>query len=113
MVGLNTNQFQRLHMNDILVSEELLFFNFQVNDKNVADENIFVEIVRQSEQKYYRTVNFMVYNNHICYVNNSIAVFKPLYCPDFDTPLFLPDQVNWSNSQEHRNVNQNWDFLSD
>ena len=49
------------------------------------DGNIIGELARRSVKKYENTVRLLKYNNHICYVNNTNAVFQSFRCPNFDT----------------------------
>ena len=76
MDGLSPNQFQGVHMNDITTVEDLLSLNILLYDIDIVDENIVGELARTSVQKYENTVRLLRYNNHICYVNNSNAVFR-------------------------------------
>ena len=75
MDGLGPNHFQGVHMNDILTVEDLLTLNILLFDIDIVDENIAGELARRSVQKYENAVRLLRYNNHICYVNNIIAVF--------------------------------------
>ena len=83
--GLNSNQFQAVHLNDILTVEDLLILNIYLYDIDIVDENIVGELSRRSVQNYENTVRLLRYNNHICYVNNFNAVFQAFCCPNCDT----------------------------
>ena len=85
MDGLSADQFQGVHMNDILFVEDLLTLNIVLYDIDIVDGNIIGELVRRSLQKYENTVRLLRYNNHICYVNNINAVFQSFRCPNCDT----------------------------
>ena len=85
MDGLSPNQFQGVHMNDILIVEDLLTLNILLYDIDIVDGNIVGENARRSVQKYENTVRPLRYNNHICYVNNINAVFQSFRCPNCDT----------------------------
>ena len=85
MDGLSPNQFQGVHMNDIPTVEDLVALNILLYDVDIVDGNIVGELVRRSVQNYENTVRLLTYNNHICYVNNIIAVFQPSRCPNCDT----------------------------
>ena len=85
MDGLSPNQFQVVHMNDILNVEDLLTLNILLYDIDIVDRNIVGELARRSVQKYENTVPLLRYNNHICYVNNINAVFQFFRCPNCDT----------------------------
>ena len=85
MDGLSPNQFQGVHMNDVLTVEDLLTLNFLLYDIDIVDGNIVGELARRSVQKYENTVWLLRYDNHICYVNNINAVFQSFRCPNCDT----------------------------
>ena len=85
MDGLNPNQFQGVHMIDILTVEDLLTLNIVLYDIDIVDGNIIGELARRNVQKYENTLRLLRYNNHICYVNNINAVFQFFRCPNFDT----------------------------
>ena len=82
---MSPNQFQGVHMKDILTVEDLLSLNFLLYDIDIVDENIVGELARRSVQKYENTVRLLRYNNHICYANNINAVFRDFCCPNCDT----------------------------
>ena len=63
-------------MNDILVVEDLLTLNILLYDIDIVHGNIIGELARRSVQKYENTVRLLRYNNLICYVNNTNAVFQ-------------------------------------
>ena len=83
--GLSADQFQGVHMNDILFVEDLLTLNIVLYVIDIVDGNIIGELARRSVQKYENTVRLLRYNNHICYVNNINAVFQYFRCPNCDT----------------------------
>ena len=90
MDGLNSNQFQGVHTNDIPTVEKLLTFKIVLYDIDFVDGNIIGELA--SPQNYGNTVQLLRYNNHICYVNNINAVFQSFRCPNCDT--FLNRTIN-------------------
>ena len=83
--ALSADHFQGVHMNDPPIVEDLLTLNILVKDNDIVDRNFIGELARRSVQKYENTVRLLRYNNHICYVNNSNAVFQSFFCPDCDT----------------------------
>ena len=85
MDGLSDDQFQRLHLNDILFVDDLLSLNIVLYDIDIVDGNTIRELARRSVQKYENTVRLLRFNNHICYVNNINAVFHSFRCPNCDT----------------------------
>ena len=85
MNGLNPNQSQGVHMNDIPTVEDLLTLSILLYDIDIVDGNIVGELARLSVQKFENTVRLLRYNNHICYVNNIDAVFQSFRCPNCDT----------------------------
>ena len=84
MDGLSPNQFQGVHMNDILTVEDMLTLNIFFFDIDFVDGNIIGELARRSVQKCDNTVQLLKYNNRICYVNNINAVFQSFRCPNCD-----------------------------
>ena len=80
--GLNADQFQGVHINDIPFLEYLLTLKILLYDKVIVDGNIIGELARRSVQKYEYTVRLLRYNNHICYVNNINAFFQAFRCPN-------------------------------
>ena len=62
-------------MNDSPFVEDLQTLNIVLYDIDSVKGNIIGELARQSVQKHELTVQLLRYNNHICYVNNSNAVF--------------------------------------
>ena len=82
MDGLSADQFQGVHMNDILFVEDLLTLNIVLYDTDIVDGITVGELARRSVQKYGNTVRLLRYNNHICYVKNINAVFKSFCCPN-------------------------------
>ena len=72
MDELSPNQFQRVHLKDIPIFEDLLTLNILLHDTNIVDGNIFGELGRLSVQKYENTVRLLRYNNHISNVNTLI-----------------------------------------
>ena len=85
MDGLNPDQFQGVHMNNIPTVEDPLTLNILLYDIDNVNGNIVGELARRSVQKYENTVWLLRYNNHICYVNNDNALFQSLCCPICDT----------------------------
>ena len=85
LVGMNPNQFQGVHKNDIPTAEDLLTLNILLYDIDIVDGNNVEELARRCLQKYENTVLLLRYNNHICYVNNINAVFQSFRCPNCDT----------------------------
>ena len=74
--GLSPNQFQGVHMNDILTVEDLLTLNILLYNKDIVDGNIAGELARRRVQKYENTLRLLRYNSHICYANNINAAFQ-------------------------------------
>ena len=75
MDGLSSDQFQGVHMNDFPIVEDLITLKILLYDIVIVDWNIVGELAKRSVQKYENTVRLLIYNNHICYVNNINAVF--------------------------------------
>ena len=85
MYGLSPNQFQRIHINDITLVEDLSLLNFFLYEIDNVEENLIGEVVWRDVQKHKNTVWLLRYNNHICYLSKNNAVFKSFRCPNFDT----------------------------
>ena len=94
MDGLSTDQFQGVHMINILIVEDLLTLNLLLYGIDIVDGNIIGELARGSVQKYKKTVGLLRYNNHICYVNNINAVFQSFRRLNCD--LFSSENSIWS-----------------
>ena len=56
MDGLNADQFQGIHMNDLPFVVDLPTLNIVLYDIDLVDGNIIGDLVRQSVQKYENTV---------------------------------------------------------
>ena len=85
MDRLSADQFQGVHVNDISAVEDLLTLSTLLYDIDFVDRNIIGEFARRSLRKYEKSLLILRYNNHICYVNNIIAVFQSFRCPNCDT----------------------------
>ena len=72
---LSADQFQGVDMNGSPFVEDLQTLNIVLYDIDFVKGNIIGELARRSVQKHELTVQLLRYNNHICYVNNSNAVF--------------------------------------
>ena len=94
MDGLNLNQFQGVHMNDIPTVKDQLTLNIVLYGIDIVDGNIVGELSRRSVQKYEITVRLLRYNNHICCVKNINAVFHSFGCSNCDK--FSKEQSIWS-----------------
>ena len=84
MDGRSADQFQRVHLNDIPIVEDLLTLNIQLYDIDIVYGTIIGELARRSMQKYNNTVRLLRYNNQTCYVSNINAVFQVIRCPNCD-----------------------------
>ena len=79
------SKFKGVHMTDIPKVEDLLQRNIFLYDIDFADGELIVELRLRSVHKYEKSVKLLRYNNHICYVNNIKALFKPFRCTTCDT----------------------------
>ena len=82
--GFSHNQFERFHMNDIPVSEDLPTLNILFYDIGFVAGNIIGEDPRWTVQKYEKNVRLLRYSHHIWYVSNKIAVFQTFCCSNYD-----------------------------
>ena len=85
MDGMSPDQFQGVHMNDILFNEDLQSLNFVLYDIDIVDGNFIGELAGGSMQKHNNTVRLLRHNNHICLVSNINAVFQAFRCSNSDT----------------------------
>ena len=83
--GLSADQFQEVHMSDILFVEDLPTLSIVLYDIDIVDGKIIVELARGNMQKNNKSVRPSRYNNHICYVSNVNAVFQAFRCANCDT----------------------------
>ena len=83
--GLNPNQFQGVHMNDIPTIEDLLTINIVMYDIDFVDGNIIGELARRSVHIFENNVRLLRYNIIKCYVNNINAVLQIFRPPNCDT----------------------------
>ena len=81
MGGFCADQFQGVHINNFPFFEDLLTLNIVKYDIDIVDGNIIGELARRSMQKYENTVRLLIYDNHICYVNNLNGVFQSFRSP--------------------------------
>ena len=70
---------------DIPQVEVLLQLNIFLYDIDFVDEELIGELCRRSIQKYGKIVKLLLYNNHICYVNNINALFRAFRCTTRET----------------------------
>ena len=83
--GFSADQFQGVHMNDIIFVEDLLTLNILLCDIDITDGDIMGEPARRSMQKYDNTVRLLRCNDHVCYVRKINSVFQSFRCPNCDT----------------------------
>ncbi len=79
------SKFQGVHMKDITKVEENLQLNIFLYDIDFVDGELIGELARRSIQKFEKSVKFLRYNNHICYVNDMNSFFKSFCCSISDT----------------------------
>ena len=73
--GLRSSQFQRVHLNDIPIVEDLQLLKNLLYEFYIVEKKNNEELASKSVHKYENTVRLLRYNNRICYMNNNIAVF--------------------------------------
>ena len=79
------SKFQGVHMTDIPKFGDLLQLNIFLYDIDFVDGELIGELCRRSVQKFEKSVKLLRCNNHICYVNNTNALFKALRCTTCET----------------------------
>ena len=72
-------------MTDIPKVEEMLQLNNFLYDIDFVDGELIGELARRSIQKFENGVNFLRYNNHICYVSDTNSFLKSFRCSTCDT----------------------------
>ena len=80
----DVSNFQGVHLNDIPKVEDLFQLNTFLYDIDFEDGELIDELCRRITQKYENSVKLLLYNNHICYVNNVHALFKAFRCTTCD-----------------------------
>ena len=81
----DVSKFQGVHLNDIPKVEDLLQLNIFLYHIDFVEGKLIGELARRGIQKYENSVKLLRYNNHICYVNNTNALFKAFRCTTCDT----------------------------
>ena len=79
------SKFQGVHMTDIPKVEEMLQLNIFLYDFDFVNGELIGELARRSIQKFEKSVKFLRYNNHICYVSDMNYFFKSFRCSTCDT----------------------------
>ena len=72
-------------MDDIPSVGNTVGINFFIYDIDIFDGAMIAELAQRSIKKYEKSVQLILYNNHICYVDNINALFKAVRCPTCDT----------------------------
>ena len=81
----DASKFQGVHMTVTPKMEDLLQLNIFLYHIDFVDGELIGELCRRNIQKYEKSVKFLRYNNHICYVNNINALFKAFRCTTCNT----------------------------
>ena len=81
----DVSKFQGVHLNDIPKFEDLLQLNIFLYGIYFVDGELIGELCRRSIQKYEKSVKFLSYKNHICYINDINALLKAFRCTTCDT----------------------------
>ena len=79
------SKFQGVHLTDFPRVEEMLQLNIFLYDIDFVDGELIGELARRSIQKFEKSVKFLRYNNHICYVSVMNSFFKSFRCSSCDT----------------------------
>ena len=100
------SKFQGVHMTDMPKMDEMLHLKIFLYDIDFVDGKLIGELYRRSIQTYEGSVKLLRYNNHICYVNNTSALYKAFRCTTCDTFLSKTGSlerhlVTWSNRVKH------------
>ena len=92
MERFSANQFQGVHMNDILFVEDLLTLNIVLYDIDIVDGNIIGELARRSVQKYENTVRLLRYASVSGHCLDSSC--KSMECVSRKREFFLSQKEN-------------------
>ena len=79
------SKFQCLHMTDTPKVEEMLQFKVLPYDITLVGGDLVGELARRSIQKFEKSVKFLRYNNHVCYVSDMNSFSKSFRCSTCDT----------------------------
>ena len=75
------SEFQVVCMDDIPSVEDIVGIDIFIYDIDLFDGAMVGEIGRRSIRKYKKKVQLIRHNSHICYVDNTHALFKAYCCP--------------------------------
>ena len=78
----DASKFQVVQLNDV---PKVIATQYLLYDIDFVDGELIGELCRRSIQKNENSVKILRYNNHICYVNNTNALFKAFRCTTCDT----------------------------
>ena len=71
-------------MTDIPKVEEMLQLKIFLGENDFVDGELIGELARRSIQKFEKSVKFLRYNNHICYVSDINCFFISFRCSTCD-----------------------------
>ena len=83
--NLDPSKFQGVCMDDIPSVEDIVGINKFIYNIDLIDGAMVGELARRCIKKYEKSVQWVRYNSHICYVDNIHALFKAFRCPTCDT----------------------------
>ena len=95
MDGLSPNQFKGVHMNDILLVEDLLTLNILIYDKDVVDENFIGELARRSVQKKEKNCETAAIQQPFILCEHDACCLPIIPLPQL-LHLFSPEYLIWS-----------------
>ena len=72
-------------MDDIPSVENRVGINIFIYDIDFFDDAVVGELAQRSIKKYEKNVQLILYNSHICYVDNINVLLKAFRCPTCDT----------------------------
>ena len=75
------SKFQEVCMDDIPSVENIVAINIFIYDIDFIEGTMVGELARWSIKKYEKSVQLILYNRHICYIENIHALFKVFRCP--------------------------------
>ena len=92
----DVSKFQGVHLKDIPKVEHLLQLNIFLFDIDFVDGELIDEPCRKSIQKYEKSVMFLRYNNHICYVKNINSLLTGFRCTTGDKFFSKTGNLEWN-----------------
>ena len=82
--GHDAINFRGVSIDHLVFVENAIKHNIFIYDIDIVAGDFVAELARRSVEMYEKTINFLRYNNHICYVDDINTFFKRFRCPSCD-----------------------------